>query len=648
MAEMFVDDDRVTETGQQALLAALRLTLAKSVEPEHLLIALCEGDSSPLSQECVRLRPALDPTGLKDTLVGAVKSSIGQPFSGEWSESLLGQRTKDLLASLRGSSEWTAGSPEIRQRLLAADALAAAKPRIRNVFSHAGVNVDDLGNALRNAPVETGAAPEVFLATGDLNKDAFDGAARGVLRLVETEGKGLGLLRVNTPLLLFALVSRENGLLERCLRIQNANPRALHQNLTMHLRALGKGRLNESFALRRDAMPSAVALVFERAAQLAHKAGQPAVGEVDLIRSLLIESDPFVNSCLTTLKVDLKAMSEFVAQRPPAEDEKPDEKKLPPIEEVEKRLRSRVVGQGHVIDSVMPILKRLRFGYTRRGRPMGVLLFLGASGTGKTQLAKEMARTVYGSEDQLIFLEMGQFGTEHSKTMFIGAPPGLVGYGEGLLTNGLRDKPESVVLFDEVEKAHKSVFDVLLRFLDEGQIADPAGPVRDGSKCIIILTSNHALDVLRPVIERQTKTKTLTPDQREQIRSEVRSAVLQTEFFRPEFLNRVDDILLFNTFNEDAYSQIIRGQIAEECRRLKEEKDLEITVDEDLIENLIAQCASRSDEGARVCGKLVGNLVVGPIIDFFVQEGNRSVRAARVQQSEKAGGVEVVREVRRD
>src|SRR5207248_9239326 len=108
----------------------------------------------------------------------------------------------------------------------------------------------------------------------------------------------------------------------------------------------------------------------------------------------------------------------------------------------------------------------------------------------KTELAKTLAHAVYGSPENLIFLEMGQFNAPESMNIFVGAPPAYVGYGEGKLTNGLRDKPRAVVLFDEVEKAHARVLDALLRFLDEGRIDDPAGPVRDGSQCLVILTSN--------------------------------------------------------------------------------------------------------------------------------------------------------------
>jgi ATP-dependent Clp protease ATP-binding subunit ClpA len=236
-----------------------------------------------------------------------------------------------------------------------------------------------------------------------------------------------------------------------------------------------------------------------------------------------------------------------------------------------------------------------------------------------------------------------------------------------LLTNGLRDKPESVVLFDEVEKAHKTVFDVVLRFLDEGQIADPAGPIRDGRRCIIVLTSNLALATLQPLIARQTGGGRLAPDAREAflanmvlttnlnaathqplvegqmerahlapdgrdaLQAEIRAAILADGFFRPEFINRVDELILFASFDEGAYRRIIESQIADERSRLRKLKGLDIQVSESLVQHLVKLCLVRADQGARACHKLVSRLIVVPMIDFFLDEKNAGVRSARVQ-----------------
>lgn len=626
---MFWQDGAPTEPARAALVAAMQLTGCDQAEPEHLLIAMLSDEESALGKACKRLRPGLDLGTLKGALVTVARARRPRPFTGTWSDSLYSPRTRQLIQQLQGHPLWREAAGEIQERLLASAALEAAKPSARRVFDHAGAEAAELAALLRAA--KAAEKPRVFDQEGRVDRTAFNSSGQRVLNVLEADGRGLGLRRVNTPLFLLALLSVENGTLDRALRLQLIDPRKVHETVLLDVKALGKKRFEEEFTLSRDLMQQAVVQTLERAAEMACEMGLPQVGEPELAKALLVANDFFVNNALRVHKVDLKELSRYVMQRHSGEvqESEAEEKRLPTIREIENRLRSAIIGQDHVIDIVMPTIKRLRFGYTRPNRPMAVLLFLGNSGTGKTQLAKEIARAVYGSEENLIFLEMGQFGTELSKNIFVGAPPGYVGYGEGLLTNGLRDKPESVVLFDEVEKAHKSVFDVLLRFLDEGQIADPAGPVRDGRRCIIILTSNHALDMLQPLIDKQSQIKNLSPADREVARMEIRRAILATGLFRPEFLNRVDDLVLFNNFDRDAYRKILAGQLEAEQRRLREEKGITLEFDEGLVEVLVDQCVARSDEGARVCGKLISDQVVAPLIDFVLEEGNEHVRSVR-------------------
>ena len=187
-------------------------------------------------------------------------------------------------------------------------------------------------------------------------------------------------------------------------------------------------------------------------------------------------------------RLDLTGLSEYLDSADPDEEEETLITRHS-IQQIETRIKSQICGQELAIQRIVPWIKRLRFGFpgTVGRRQFSVSR---ANGCGKTQLAKELARYFFGDEEKLIFLEMGQFKTKESMNVFIGSPPGYIGYGEGKLTNGLRDKPESVVLFDEIEKADTQVFDTLLRFADEGVISDPAGPVRDGRKCIIVMTTN--------------------------------------------------------------------------------------------------------------------------------------------------------------
>ncbi len=267
------------------------------------------------------------------------------------------------------------------------------------------------------------------------------------------------------------------------------------------------------------------------------------------------------------------------------------------------------------------------FDFRRPGKPAGVFLFCGPSGVGKTEMAKAIARAVFGSEENLIMLEMGQFQTKESMNIFVGAPPGYIGYGEGKLTNGLRDKPRSVVLFDEVEKAHPQVFDALLRFIDEGQIDDPAGPIRDGSACIIIMTSNVQTEGLGQLAETGDYQKNKWA-----IRHKLREALLnlpaerrgdasegESFRFRPEFLNRIDEIILFRGLTEDDLTEIARRYLLEYQARLQEEKGLHITFSPNLDADarLVGQFCATLSEGARATLRVVHTAVLDPVIDFI-------------------------------
>ncbi len=236
---------------------------------------------------------------------------------------------------------------------------------------------------------------------------------------------------------------------------------------------------------------------------------------------------------------------------------------------LESVLHARVIGQDEAVTAVSDSILRARSGIKDPGRPVGSFLFLGPTGVGKTELAKSLAETLFDTEDNIVRLDMSEYMEKHSVSRMIGAPPGYVGYDEGgQLTEAVRRKPYSVVLFDEIEKAHPDVFNVLLQILDDGRITDSQGRTVDFKNTVIIMTSNLGSQYLMDTINDGTIPETI----RETILAELRKS------FRPEFLNRVDDFLIFKPLLLEEIEEIVALMLAELNKRLS---DKEITIEVD-------------------------------------------------------------------
>ena len=216
---------------------------------------------------------------------------------------------------------------------------------------------------------------------------------------------------------------------------------------------------------------------------------------------------------------------------------------------LEDDLHKRVIGQDDAVGKVAEAIIRSKAGIKDPGKPIGSFLFLGPTGVGKTQLAKTLAGTLFDDENNIVRIDMSEYMEKHSVSRLIGAPPGYVGYDQGgQLTEAVRRKPYSVVLFDEVEKAHPDVFNVLLQVLDDGRITDSRGRTVDFKNTIIILTSNLGSSYL---LEAMDDDGNVSPDAEELVMNEVRRS------FRPEFLNRLDEILIFDPLSKAGISGIV-------------------------------------------------------------------------------------------
>jgi ATP-dependent Clp protease ATP-binding subunit ClpB len=233
------------------------------------------------------------------------------------------------------------------------------------------------------------------------------------------------------------------------------------------------------------------------------------------------------------------------------------------------RLHERVIGQDEAVQLVADAVIRARSGIRDPRRPIGSFIFLGPTGVGKTELAKTLAAALFDSEDNIVRLDMSEYQERHTVSRLVGAPPGYVGYDEGgQLTEAVRRKPYSVVLFDEIEKAHADVFNTLLQVLDDGRLTDAQGRQVDFRNTVVIMTSNIGSHYL---LDGVTAHGEIKPDARERVMAELRS------HFRPEFLNRVDDIVLFTPLSMPQIERIVELQLAELRDRLAE-RQIELDV----------------------------------------------------------------------
>jgi ATP-dependent Clp protease ATP-binding subunit ClpB len=231
--------------------------------------------------------------------------------------------------------------------------------------------------------------------------------------------------------------------------------------------------------------------------------------------------------------------------------------------QLENHLHQRVVGQSEAVSAVAAAIRRARAGMKDPGRPIGSFLFMGPTGVGKTELARALAQFLFDSDDALVRLDMSEYMEKHSVSRLVGAPPGYVGYEEGgQLSEAIRRRPYSVVLLDEVEKAHPDVFNILLQVLDDGRITDSQGRTVDFRNTVIVMTSNIGSEYILDVSGDDTKYEMMQKRVLDALRSH----------FRPEFLNRVDDIILFHTLSRSELRQIVGIQIKRVQRLLDEQK----------------------------------------------------------------------------
>ncbi|MCM3780878.1 ATP-dependent Clp protease ATP-binding subunit [Microbacterium hydrocarbonoxydans] len=292
---------------------------------------------------------------------------------------------------------------------------------------------------------------------------------------------------------------------------------------------------------------------------------------------------------------------------------------------LEGELGRRLIGQKDAVKAVSDAVRRSRAGISDPGRPTGSFLFLGPTGVGKTELAKALADFLFDDERAMVRIDMSEYGEKHSVSRLVGAPPGYVGYEQGgQLTEAVRRRPYSVVLLDEVEKAHPEVFDVLLQVLDDGRLTDGQGRTVDFSNVILILTSNLGSPILID--------PTLSPDEkRDQVMALVRQA------FRPEFLNRLDDVVMFQALSEDDLAQIVELSVDQLHDRLHDRRlSLAVTPD---ARSWLAERGYDPVFGARPLRRLIQTEVQNKLATALLSGGVHDGDTVRVDVSADGSGL---------
>ena len=279
---------------------------------------------------------------------------------------------------------------------------------------------------------------------------------------------------------------------------------------------------------------------------------------------------------------------------------------------LEADLNAYVKGQEEAIHTISRSIRRNKMGLKSPNRPAGVFLLLGPTGVGKTELAKSVAKLIYGSEDHMIRFDMSEFMDSHSTSKLIGAPPGYVGYeDEGKLTKLLRRKPYSLVLFDEIEKASPDVFNLFLQMFDEGRITDSKGRAIDARNAIFLMTSNAGSEFYA---QAKPGLSFIQENEETSLKENITKRLKDT--FRPEFLNRLDDTLIFNRLSEDVMKSIAERMVSEVMEQM-EEQNLTLKFTDKFID-YVAQKGFDAEYGARPLRReidKVKDLIADKLID---------------------------------
>jgi ATP-dependent Clp protease ATP-binding subunit ClpB len=289
------------------------------------------------------------------------------------------------------------------------------------------------------------------------------------------------------------------------------------------------------------------------------------------------------------------------------------ENEMEKLLKAEEILRQRVVGQEEAISAVSNALRRARAGLADENKPIASFLFLGPTGVGKTEMARALAEFMFNDEKAMIRIDMSEYMEPHSVAKLIGSPPGYVGYEEGgQLTEAVKHRPYSLILFDEIEKAHPEVFNILLQTLDEGRLTDSKGTTVNFRNTIIIMTSNIGSYLFRKMgsIGFSDESKDTMEDYKDKIQKALR------DFFKPEFLNRIDEIIIFRPLSKDDLRKIVELQLNKVKQRLLE-KGIEVEFSDE-VKKLLVEKGFDEVYGARPLQRAIQKYILNPLAEKII------------------------------
>jgi len=310
------------------------------------------------------------------------------------------------------------------------------------------------------------------------------------------------------------------------------------------------------------------------------------------------------NRAVQSPKVEVSDIEELISKYTGIPIAKLADSDIKKLVNLEKNMAKKIIGQDEAIEIISDAVRRARAGLKKEYQPIGTFLFLGPTGVGKTEMAKVLAEEVFAGRENIIRIDMSEYMEKHSVAKLIGSPPGYVGFEEGgQLTEKIRRNPYSLILLDEIEKAHSEVFNILLQLLDEGRLTDAKGRTVDFRNTIIIATSNIASDKIQAWVKAGSKDK-----------EKFNKSLIEElkNYFRPEFLNRLDEIIVFNPLNQKQIEDIVRLQIAETKDMLKKQNNINLEVSQDVIKHL-AKTGFDPEFGARPLKREIQKQIENPL-----------------------------------